>query len=86
MSEERDGGGNQGLFVVTLSGSEESSPNALREMLRFAQHDRMSEKYDFEKVLGSNTIDSHRPLTSSNMRQTISAAEYSRKSYNPKSF
>ncbi len=41
----------QGLFIVTLSGSEESSPDALREMLRFAQHDRLSKKYDFEKTL-----------------------------------
>ena len=48
-------------------------------MLRFAQHDRMSEKYDFEKVLGSNTSDSDWLLTSPVMRQTISAAHYSRK-------
>ena len=41
----------QGLFIVTLSGSEKSSPDALREMLRFAQHDRFSEKNDFEKAL-----------------------------------
>ena len=41
----------QGFFIVTLSGSEESSPDALREMLRFAQHDRLSEKNDFEKAL-----------------------------------
>ena len=42
---------NQGLFIVTLSASEESPPDAAREMLRFAQHDCSGEWYDFEKAL-----------------------------------
>ena len=36
------------------SGREESFRDALREMLRFAQHDRLSEKYGFEKTLSSS--------------------------------
>ena len=46
-------GPSQDLSIVTLSGSEESSLDARRKMLRFAQHDRLNEKYDFEKALAS---------------------------------
>ncbi len=41
----------QGLFIVTLSDSEESSPDVPREILRFAQHDWFSVEDDYEKAL-----------------------------------
>ena len=41
----------QGSFIVTLSASEGSPPGALREMLRFAQHDSSSKRYDIEEPL-----------------------------------
>ena len=40
-----------GLFIVTLSASEESPSGARMEMLRFAQHDTRHWTYDFEKAL-----------------------------------
>ncbi len=46
----------QGLVIVTLSGSEEPSPDAPREMLRFAQHDGLNENHAFEKALACQDV------------------------------